>query len=239
MSQFDWNRQGQPAVLGASTVESGERVRTFVRNVYAWMFGGLLLTAAASTWVMASPAMQQIIFGNPAMVWVLFAAELGLVFFLSLRITKMSAGTAAGAFLAFALLNGLSLSAIFFIYTLPSIGYAFVSAAGMFGGMAIYGLVTKRDLTSWGSFFFMGLIGIVICSVVNIFIKSDALSFTISIVGVFVFLGLTAWDNQKLKAYAMSPNLRENLAIIGALALYLDFINLFIFLLRIFGGRRE
>ena len=239
MSQYDWQNQRQPAVVGGATVETQERIRTFVRGVYAWMFGGLLLTALASAWVISSPAMQQIIFGNPAMPWILFAAELGIVFFLSFRITKMSAGTAAGAFLVFSFLNGLTLSAIFMIYTPASIVGAFASAGGMFGAMAIYGLVTKRDLTSWGSFFFMGLIGIVICSIVNIFLQSSALSFTISIVGVFVFLGLTAWDNQKLKTYAMSPNLRENLAIIGALALYLDFINLFIFLLRIFGGRRD
>ena len=240
MTGFDFQRQQQPpAWISAATAETQERIRSFVRSVYAWMFGGLLLTALASLWVVSSPAMQNIIFGNPMMPWILFAAELGLVFYLSFRITKMSAGTAAGTFLVFAFLNGLTLSAIFFMYTTGSIVGAFASAGGMFGVMAIYGLVTKRDLTSWGSFFFMGVIGIVICSIVNIFLQSSALGWTISIIGVFVFLGLTAWDNQKLKTYAMSPELRENLAVIGALALYLDFINLFIFLLRIFGGRRE
>jgi len=113
---------------------------------------------------------------------------------------------------------------------------AFVTSAGMFGAMSVYGMVTKRDLTSWGSFFFMGLIGIIICSVVNIFLHSTALGYAISFIGVFVFLGLTAYDTQKLKAYATAPELRENLAVYGALALYLDFINLFLMLLRLFGG---
>lgn len=239
MNQFDFQRQQQPAWISASTADSQEQIRSFFRSVYAWMFGGLLLTSLAAFWVVQSQAMQQIIFGNRATVWILFAAELGLVFFLSFRIMKMSAGTAAGTFLVFSFLNGLTLSAIFFVYTGGEIMQAFATAGGMFGAMSIYGMVTKRDLTSWGSFFFMGLIGLIICSVVNIFLQSSALAWTISIIGVFVFLGLTAWDTQKLKAYATAPQMRENLAVIGALALYLDFINLFIFLLRIFGGRRE
>ena len=129
---------------------------------------------------------------------------------------------------------------IFYVYKLPSIELAFVTAAGMFGAMAVFGLVTKKDLTSWGSFFFMGLIGIVICSVVNLFLRSSGLSFVISVVGVFVFLGLTAWDNQKLKTMAtVTGPMKENVAVIGALALYLDFINLFLMLLRLFGNRRQ
>jgi uncharacterized protein len=233
------NFQPQPAWISASTAETQERVRSFFRSVYAWMFGGLLVTSFAALWVVQSPAMQQIVLGNRAMPWILFLAEIGLVMYLSFRITKMSAGAAAASFLVFSLLNGLSLSVIFFVYTAGSIFQAFVTAAGMFGAMSLYGMLTKRDLTSWGSFFFMGLIGIVLSSVVNIFLKSSALSWTISIIGVFVFLGLTAWDTQKLKSYATVPELRENLAVFGALSLYLDFINLFLFLLRIFGGRRD
>lgn len=227
----------QPAWISAATVETQERIRSFFRTVYAWMFGGLLLTAAAAVWVVNSPAMRQIIFGNRAMPIILFVAEIGLVVFLSFRITKMSAGTAAGAFLAFSLLNGLSLSAIFMVYTGVAIFQAFATAGAMFGAMSIYGFVTRRDLTSWGSFFFMGLIGLILCSIINIFLQSSALGWTISILGVFIFLGLTAWDTQKLKAYATVPEMRENLAIIGALALYLDFINLFLFLLQMFGRR--
>jgi FtsH-binding integral membrane protein len=234
MSNFPY--QQQPAWIDGRTAQTAERERTFIRSVYAWMFAGLLLTAAAAAWVVNSAAMTQLIFGNRAMVWVLMIAELGLVMFLSFRITKMSAGTAASIFLVFSLLNGLTLSSIFFVYTQAAIFQAFLTAAGMFGAMSIYGMVTKRDLTSWGSFFFMGLIGVIICSVINIFLKSSALGFAISLIGVFVFLGLTAYDTQKLKSYATAPELRENLAVYGALALYLDFINLFLMLLRLFGG---
>jgi len=236
MTQFPYQpREQQPAWIDARTAETAERERSFIRSVYGWMFGGLLLTAAAALWVVVSPAMQQLIFATP-LRWVLIFGELGLVMFLSFRITKMSPAAAASVFLVFSLLNGLTLSAIFFFYTTAAIYQAFFTAAGMFGAMSIYGTVTKRDLTSWGSFFFMGLIGIVICSVINIFLKSSALGFAISIIGVFVFLGLTAYDTQKLKSYATAPQLRENLAVYGALALYLDFINLFLMLLRLFGG---
>lgn len=237
MSQYPY--QSQPGWIEGRTAQTVERERAFIRSVYAWMFGGLLVTAAAALWVVSSQSMQQLIFGNRAMPWILMLAELGLVFYLSARITKMSAGAAASAFLVFALLNGLTLSVIFFVYTSGTIFQAFVSSAAMFGAMSVYGLVTKRDLTSWGSFFFMGLIGILICSLINFFLKSPALAWAISIIGVFVFLGLTAYDTQKLKTLATAPELRENLAVIGALALYLDFINLFLFMLRIFGGNRR
>jgi len=234
MSQYPYRPQ-QPAWIDGRTAETAERERTFIRSVYAWMFGGLMLTALAALWVVNSESMQNLIFGT-SLRWVLLIAELGLVFYLSFRITKMSAGTAASVFLIFSLLNGLTLSSIFFVYTMGNISAAFFTAAGMFGAMSVYGMVTKRDLTSWGSFFFMGLIGILITMVINYFLKSPALSYAISLIGVFVFLGLTAYDTQKLKTYATAPELRENLAIIGALALYLDFINLFLMLLRLFGG---
>lgn len=236
MSQFPY--QSQPAWVEGRTAQTAERERTFIRSVYAWMFGGLLLTTLSALWVIKSPAMQNLIFGNRAMPWILMLAELGLVMWLSFRITKMSPAAAASAFMVFALLNGLTLSAIFFIYTAGSIVQAFATAAGMFGAMSVYGYVTKRDLTSWGSFFFMGLLGIIVCSIINIFLKSPALAWAVSFIGVFVFLGLTAYDTQKLKAYATAPELRENLAVYGALALYLDFINLFLMLLRLFGNRR-
>ena len=234
------NFQPQPAWISASTAETGMRVRAFIRSVYAWMFGGLLLTAFASLWVVSSPAMQQLIWGNRGMLIVLIIAEFGLVFAISAGLRRFSAATAASMFLVYSLLNGLTLSAIFFVYTRGSIVQAFVVAAGMFGAMSVYGMVTKRDLTSWGSFFFMGLIGIVICSLVNFFLHSSALAIAISFIGVFVFVGLTAWDTQKLKSYAtVGGPMQENLAIFGALALYLDFVNLFLFLLRILGDRRR
>ncbi|HEV8657327.1 MAG TPA: Bax inhibitor-1/YccA family protein [Thermoanaerobaculia bacterium] len=234
MSQFPY--QSQPSYTNASTAETQLRVSAFIRSVYGWMFAGLLLTALSALWVVVSKPMQSLVLGSPVVPWVLFIAELGIVVFLSMRLTRMSPAAAASAFLVFSLLNGLTLSAIFFVYTLATIFQAFVTAAAMFGAMSIYGIVTKRDLTSWGSFFFMGLIGLVLCSVINIFLHSNALGWTVSVIGVFVFLGLTAWDNQKLKVMATVTGPTENLAVYGALSLYLDFINLFLFLLRIFGG---
>ena len=234
------NFQPQPAWISASTAESGMRVRAFIRTVYAWMFGGLLLTAFSSVWVVSSTSMQQLIFGHPLMIIGLIVAEFGLVFAISAGLRRFSAATAASMFLVYSLLNGLTLSVVFFAYTKASIVQAFVVAAGMFGAMSVYGLVTKRDLTAWGSFFFMGLIGIVLCSVVNMFLHSGGMAFVISLIGVFVFVGLTAWDTQKLKSYAtVGGPMQENLAIFGALALYLDFVNLFLFLLRILGDRRR
>jgi FtsH-binding integral membrane protein len=237
MSNFP---QQQPAWISASTADAGLRVQAFIRRVYAWMFGGLLLTALASAWVVISPAMQQLVLGNAAVMIGLIVAELAIVLFLSFRIQRMSPAAAASSFLVYSLLNGLTLSVIFFAYSHASILQAFLTAAGMFGVMSVFGLVTKKDLTSVGSFMFMGLVGIVICSVINIFLRSSGLSFVISIIGVFVFLGLTAWDNQKLKTLAtVTGPMQENAAVIGALALYLDFINLFLFLLRLFGDRRR
>ena len=237
MSQFPYRDQ-QPAWISAGKADTDTQVRDFIRSVYMWMFGGLLVTAAAAWAVVNSPALQQAIFGT-GLRWVVFLAPFGLALFLGFRITKMSAGMAAATFLIFSAIMGLSLSSIFLVYTLSAIYQAFFTAAGMFGAMSVYGMVTKRDLTSWGSFFFMGLIGLIICSVINIWLKSPGLAWAVSIIGVFVFLGLTAYDTQKLKAYATVPELRGNLAVYGALALYLDFINLFLMLLRLFGGNRR
>jgi FtsH-binding integral membrane protein len=237
MGQYPY-RSEQPAWIDGRTAESGLRERAFFRSVYAWMFGGLMLTAAAALWVAVSPAMQDLVMRS-SLRWVLLIAELGMVFYLSFRIQKISAGTAASLFLVYSLLNGLTLSVILFAYTQATIFQAFITAAGMFGAMSIYGMVTKRSLASWGSFLMMGVIGLIIASVVNIFLQSSAMSWIVSVIGVFIFLGLTAYDTQKLKSFAQAGELRENLAIIGALALYLDFINLFLFLLRLFGGNRR
>jgi len=223
-----------PQVLDGAVIE-----RTFIRNVYAWMFGGLMLTALSSLWVVVSPAMQQLILKTPMVAIGLLIATFGLVMFLSFRAQHLAPATAASLFLVYSVLTGLALSGIFFLYTAGSILTAFVTASGMFGAMSIYGMVTKRDLTGWGSFFFMGLIGLILCGVVNIFLKSSAMSFVISIVGVLVFTGLTAYDTQKLKsmARASGPG-TQNFAILGALSLYLDFLNLFLMLLRLFGSRK-
>lgn len=231
------NYQPQPAWISSATADTGLRERTFLRSVYGWMFGGLLTTAFAATWVIFSPAMQQLVLQSP-LRWVLLFAELGLVFFLAARVNRMSAGAAASAFLVFSLLNGFTLSVIAFVYTTAAITQAFATAAGMFGAMSLYGFATKRDLTSWGAFFMMGLFGLIICSLINLFLRSNELAWLMSFIGVFVFLGLTAYDTQKMKMPARA-GAGENIAIIGALNLYLDFINLFLFLLRIFGGRRR
>jgi FtsH-binding integral membrane protein len=237
MSQYPY--QQQPSWIDGQTAEGQIRTQAFIRSVYGWMFGGLLLTTVAAMWVVMSPAMQQVVLVNPIVRIGLIVAELGIVLFLSFRITKMTPATAASAFLIYSLLNGLTLSVIFWAYRLPTIYAAFGTAAGMFGAMSLYGLVTKKDLTSWGSFFMMGVFGIIICMLVNVFVKSSGLDFVISILGVFIFLGLTAYDNQKLKVMATAGGPTESFAIIGALALYLDFINLFLFLLRLFGGNRR
>jgi FtsH-binding integral membrane protein len=241
MSNYPYgSQQQQPAPwVEGRTAQTAERERAFIRSVYGWMIGGLMHTAGTALWVLMTASMQQLIFGNRMVFWGLLFAELGLVMFLSFRITRMSPAAAASTFLVYSVLNGLTLSSIFFVYTQASIVNAFLTAAGMFAVMSVYGMVTRRDLTSWGSFFMMGLIGVLICMVINFFLRSSALSFAASLIGVIVFVGLTAYDTQKLKAYATAPQLRENLAVYGALALYLDFVNLFLMLLRLFGGNRR
>ena len=232
-------RSDSPAWI-SSGIDVQARVSAFIRSVYGWMFAGLALTAMAALWVYNSPAMKQLVIDRPVVMIGLIIAELALVVFLSFRIQKMSPATAASAFMVFALLNGLTLSVVLFAYTGAAVFQAFAVTGVMFGTMSIYGLVTKKDLTSWGSFFFMGLIGIILASVINFFVGSNALHMAISVIGVFVFVGLTAYDTQKLKGYAMMAEGERvtNFAVIGALALYLDFINLFLMLLRLMGGRR-
>lgn len=228
------NYPHQPAWISAATAATELRERAFLRTVYGWMAGGLGITAAAAAWVVLSPAMQQLVVFSPLRV-VLLLAELGIVVLLGFRVQRMTAGAAASWFLVYSLLNGFTLSAFFFYYTTGSIVRAFVTASAMFAVMSVYGLVTRRDLSSWGSFFMMGLFGLIIAGFINLFLRSDGLSWAVSLIGVFVFLGLAAYDNQKMKVLARA-GAGENIAIIGALNLYLDFINLFIFLLRLFGG---
>jgi len=221
-----------------------EILNAFMRGVYQWMAIGLGLTGIIAYYTASSPKLLSIIFGNPMVMWGLIIAEFGLVIGISAGISKLSAGMATGLFLLYSALNGLTLSAIFLVYTASSIASTFLVCAGMFGAMSIYGLATKKDLTSWGSFLFMGLIGIVIASLVNIFLKSSGLSFVISGIGVLVFVGLTAYDTQKLKEMGLSAPYEDRVAIqrgtiLGALTLYLDFINLFLMLLRFMGQSRD
>jgi hypothetical protein len=226
----------------AATAQAGTQESTiFLAKVFNWMAVGLGLTGLVA-YITASTALYEIV--RP-IIFLLFIAELGMVFFLSARIQKLSAATATGLYLGYALLNGLTLSTILLMYTMTSIAATFFITAGMFGAMAIYGFVTKKDLSSMGSFLFMGLIGMIIASVVNIFIGSSMLAWVVSAIGVIVFTGLTAYDVQKISQMGAAGIMQQGdtairkMAIMGALALYLDFINLFLMLLHFFGGSRD
>ena len=211
---------------------------TLVRQVYAWMGAGLAVTACMALVTLSSPAVLSAITGNRLVFYGLVFGELALVFTLSGAINRLSAATATLLFVAYSALNGVTLSIVALVYTASSISSTFVITAGMFGAMSIYGYLTKRDLTAWGSFLFMGLIGVVIASVVNIFLGSSTVSWFISGIGVIVFTGLTAYDTWKIKELAAQGAEGRKPAILGALTLYLDFINLFLMLLRFTGNRR-
>ncbi|MBI4776352.1 MAG: Bax inhibitor-1/YccA family protein [Deltaproteobacteria bacterium] len=220
-------------------------VNDFVRSVYNWMALGLGLTGIVAFYVAHSEPLLKFIFGNQLMFWGLIIGELVLVFSISGRITKMSAQTATGLFLLYSALNGATLSFIFIVYSGASVARVFFITAGTFAVCSVYGMTTKRDLTSVGGFLFMGLVGIIIASLVNLFIKSSAMTMIISYIGVIVFVGLTAYDTQRIKEMALSrpaglaSDAQRKGAILGALSLYLDFINLFLMMLRIFGGSRD
>jgi FtsH-binding integral membrane protein len=213
----------------------------FFNAVYGWMAAGLALTAVVAWYVASHPEAMRLIFGPQ--IWILFIAELALVFTISAAINKISAPVATALFMLYAGLNGLTLSIIFLIYTKSSLASAFGVTAGTFAAMSLYGMVTKTDLTRIGSFLFMALIGLVIASVVNLFWANSTMQWIITYAGVFIFVGLTAYDTQKLKqiAYATQndPAMAARLSVNGALTLYLDFINLFLFILRLMGDRRS
>ena len=217
------------------------RVGAFLSRVYGWMFIGLLITAVTAFAVASSQGLVEMFIVNRLVFWGLIIAQLGLVFFLSARVEHLAPATAALMFIAYSGLTGITSSVILLVYTGGSIAQTFIIASTMFGAMAFFGTVTKRSLAGVGQFFFMGLIGIVIAMVVNIFLQSNALQFVISVIGVLVFTGLTAWDAQRLKqlAVALPEGRAGSFAVVGALSLYLDFINLFFFLLHLTGGRRD
>lgn len=227
------------AQSGASSVAS-----VYMRHVYQWMTAGLGVTTVVAWSVAATPAIRDAILGNTLIMIALIVAQFGLVIALSAAVHKMSAATATGLFLLYSALTGAMLSSIFVIYPIASIANAFLVTTGTFLAMSVYGTVTKRDLTAMGSFLFMGLIGIIIAMVVNIFLKSSMMDFIISCLGVLIFTGLTAYDTQKLRRFGESAPLEDGTAvrrgaIMGALTLYLDFINLFLMMLRLFGGSRN
>ena len=220
---------------------AAEQQRFMVR-VYNWMTAGLGITGFMAFYISNSPAMMNIIFGNPIMPIALIITQIGLVFWLATRVMQMSASKATGVFMLYAGLTGITFSAIFMAYTTASIFSTFLVTAGTFGCMSLYGYTTKKDLTSWGSFLFMGLIGIIIASLVNMFMQSSMMHMIITYAGVLIFVGLTAYDTQKIKEMNILGNegTEEDTkeAIRGALTLYLDFINLFLMLLRLMGDRR-
>jgi len=220
-------------------------VNSFIRSVYNWMAVGLALTGFAALYVANNEALIRFIFGNQIVFFGLVIGELALVFSISARVHKIKASTASFLFIIYSILNGITLSSIFLVYTMSSIASTFFICALTFGICSVYGMVTKKDLTGIGQFMFMGLIGIIIASLVNLFIHSSGLNMIISYLGVFIFVGLTAYDTQKLKHMALTQpsNLDAAVirkgAILGALSLYLDFINMFLFLLHIFGANRD
>ena len=220
---------------------AAEQQRFMVR-VYNWMTAGLGITGFMAFYISNSPTMMNIIFGNPIMPIALIITQIGLVFWLATRVMQMSASKATGVFMLYAGLTGITFSAIFMAYTTASIFSTFLVTAGTFGAMSLYGYTTKKDLTSWGSFLFMGLIGIIIASLVNMFMQSSMMHMIITYAGVLIFVGLTAYDTQKIKEMNILGNegTEEDTkeAIRGALTLYLDFINLFLMLLRLMGDRR-
>jgi len=238
MAQFD---TAPDARFGATAGTVDERVTAFLRAVYGWMCIGLGITAVTAFVVAGSPGFVRAIVTNRALFWVLAIAQLGIVFVLSARVQQLAASTASALFLLYSALTGVTLSFVLLAFTGESVTTTFLVAAGMFGAMAAYGTITQRSLAGFGQFLFMGLIGLVLASIVGIFWHNDGLQFMISFIGVIIFTGLCAYDAQRLKAMALSMpgGQTGSYAIVGALALYLDFINLFLFLLRFLGNRRD
>ncbi|MCM1483517.1 MAG: Bax inhibitor-1/YccA family protein [Muribaculaceae bacterium] len=230
-----------PPVPGSSGYSLDHRVSDVMKRVYLKMTLGLIVTALVALFCASSPAVVNFFFTNRFAMWVVIIAEFALVFGISGAVSRMSSATATALFYLFAAVNGLMLFQIFFVYSLSAIYKTFFITAGVFGAMSVYGYFTTKDLTKWGTFLIMALFGLIIASVVNIFVHSTQFDWIISIAGVLIFVGLTAWDTQQVKAMAqMAPaEYTSQLSTQAALSLYLDFINLFLFLLRFFGGNRD
>lgn len=219
--------------------------RGVMTRVYLWMTAALMLTAATAFLTVSSPALLQLIYGNTAAVWVLMIAELGLVMGVSWGINRLSPTQAITLFLIYSVLNGLTLASIFFAYSAGTIYQAFAASALTFGGMSLFGYTTKRDLSGLGGLLLMALIGLIIASVINIFWANSTFDAIITYIGVFIFVGLTAYDTQRIKAMSEAAEVYgdaaapRRVAVLGALSLYLDFINLFLYILRLFGRGRD
>ena len=247
MAEYE-TRARSVGTVGTAAVDAG--LRAYMLRVYNYMLAGLALTGGAVLAVLNTPLgalfftfdpSGQFITGMSILGWIALFAPLGMVFFLSFRIQSMSFSSAQITFWVFAVIMGIGLAPIFLMYTGASVARVFFITAATFGAMSLWGYTTKRDLTGWGSFLFMGLIGIIIASLVNMFMQSSMMEFVISVIGVIIFTGLTAYDTQKIKesySVSMSGEIAGKTAIMGALRLYLDFINLFLMLLRLLGARR-
>ena len=225
----------------AAPYQADSAERTFIASVYRWMALGLVVTAAVAWGIASSEAAIQFVILNRWVYIGLIIAQFGLVVAISAMVQRLSAPAAGAMFLGYSALTGATLSVILLVYTAASITLAFTITAGTFAAMSVYGTVTRRDLTSWSSFLMMGLFGVVIAGLVNIFLQSSMMSFVISCAAVVVFTGLTAYDTQKLRAYAAQGGgtIAAAAPVAGALTLYLDFINLFLAILRLVGDRRK
>src|SRR3954471_1798387 len=241
MSYYDFDaRKSRDAGFPPSVAEIDAGLRAHMQRIYGYMAGGLALTGLVA-YLAASSGFYQAIAGTP-LIWLVMLAPLGFVLVLSFGIQRMSAGTAAVLFWIYAAVMGLSLGSIFLVFTGASIARVFFITAATYGAMSVYGYTTKSDLSRFGAFLMMGLIGIVISSLVNIFVGSSPLQFAISIIGVIVFVGLTAYDTQRIREMYLesdSADIAGKKAVLGALSLYLDFINLFMIFLQLFGQRRD
>lgn len=237
----DYEEMSMPGSSRMQQLSMSEAFPVLMRKVYTWMALALVITGFTAYYVATTPSLLSIIYSNQVVMWGLIIAELALVIGLSAAINRLSLTTATLLFVLYSVLNGAMLSSVFLIYTTASIANVFFITAGTFGAMAAYGYFTKKDLTSWGRILLMALIGIIIASVVNIFLRNSMFDLVISYIGVAIFVGLTAYDSQKIKEMMLqAPDASEQtqkIALLGALTLYLDFINLFLYLLRIFGKR--
>ena len=235
--EFKNQNMTPPPYYGGSAVTT--QTNSVMKRVYVRMFIGMLISAFCALGIASSPAAMQFFFSNQIVFWGIFIGMLVMAFVIPARLTRMSTSTCLLLFCIFAAAMGVWLAPLFIVYRLGTIVYTFFITAGTFGAMSIYGYFTKSDLSKYGTYMIMALWGLIIAIVVNIFLKSSGLEWVISIVGVLLFTGLTAWDTQMVKRLAaanLDPQMADKLATMGALNLYLDFINLFLFLLRIFGG---
>lgn len=230
-------------IIRQQEMTNASTFKVLMRKVYLWMTLALMITGITAAGVANSPNILALIYSSQVVMWGIIIAEFGLVIYISARLEKLSLSTATTLFALYSILNGVMLSSIFLLYSTAIISKVFFITAGTFGVTALYGYATKKDLSSLGNILFMALIGLVIATIVNVFMKSAMFDLILSYIGVIIFVGLTAWDSQKIKHMMMvqqdTDESAQKLALIGALSLYLDFINLFLYLLRIFGRSND